>query len=147
MASSSHAVFGFSLSGASETRKMRRECCWLSLPLVHCSIGFVLGCAGFVPDTHLHCCCVHFLHFDWLRIPTVSLHVCRWSGAHGAGNGFLQDPAKSGCSSKFDLQHRAKPETHPGNGQWHGDFALHHGAITAQCCKRFISQFEVPPWE
>ena len=42
-----------SLLGLSETRKVRRECCWFLLTSIICSDGCVLGHVGFAPVAHV----------------------------------------------------------------------------------------------
>ena len=91
-----HAVVVFSLSGLSETRKVRRVCCWLVHPQTIVQLAVLLMCGI---CTML---CAFFLlfwalaHSDWWRIPTQSLHFCCRSGARG------------GCFSSCKISRKAR---------------------------------------
>ena len=77
---------------------MRSVCCWLVHPWSFVQVAafwMCRICTGLCAFFLLFCV---FVQFDWVRIPTQSLHVCCRSGTHGGAFPPARSPARPGCS-------------------------------------------------
>ena len=108
----SYAVVAFSLSGSSETRKVRSVCCWLVHPRCFVQVAVFWMCGICTMLCAFFLLFWAFVHFDWARIPTLSLHVCCRSGTHGGAFPPARSPARPGCS------HRAADKLQLASSSW-----------------------------